>query len=150
MLSSTFEAFQDELVKIAASLKAMSPEDADKFFGSHAQRISNVEEMAKKFHQERGIPEHVPQGPGTVVARHPKPGPPVPTGVHAAPQVPSGLTQTHIRPAAPHVPPRSAVRSGARLAQGGRKFLKAHGKKGLIGAGILGSEVLVNRLMGGE
>lgn len=132
MLSTTFSAFQDELLKIAAAAQIMSPEDAEKFFGSHAQRVANVEESAKRLLEERGIkPDQ-----GTIVGRVRTTATPLPVAQPA-----EGMTRTHIRTAphvpAPHTPlPHTGVPGGiGKAVQRGGSLLRAHAAPFAIGAG---------------
>ena len=124
MLSVTFEAFQDELIKIASSV--FQPIPARKPAGMHLHGVGGDAPLTAEG-----------RGRSPVAAAGPE------------------LSKTVQRPtpvAAPHSAlPHPAVPGGAgRMVQRGKGLLKAHGKKGLIGAGVLGSEILVNKLMGGE
>lgn len=141
MLQATFAAFQDELIKIAASAPIFQPLPTRKPAGMHLQGVGPDMSGAAK--------------PPTVAARGQMPV--ERTGVVAPPKPPVEMTKTHIRPGAvPHTPlPHPAVPGGmahaaSSIAQKGRGLLKTHGKKGLVGLGMLGSEVLVNKMMGGR
>jgi hypothetical protein len=150
VLLSTFAAFQDELIKIAGAMKLMSPEDAEKFFGSHAQRVANVEAMASKMDADRMATGATrihdasgatkvhdtaarTAGDRTVASRRPvapaqvaKP----PAAVHAPVHAPAGVPRTT---ALPHPAVPGGMASAMRR---GGSMLRAHATPLGIGAGL--------------
>ena len=134
MHAFTVRGFQDELIKIAKLFTGTAAEWDAMQHGSVANKTKKVLDTADRLDLERGAtPTQMKEV--TRVAR-PKPGPPVATGVH---QAPSGLTQTHVRPA-PAVGHASTPHPGVpggmgKMVQRGGSLLRAHAAPLAIGAG---------------